>query len=60
MSVEPHVHLHEFDLDDDALELAAGGIILCSNPSTCNKNATTNYTYNSTIYFQTSITSTVT
>lgn len=37
---------------------ASSSIVLCSNPSTC-KNSTTNYTYNSTIYFQTSITSTV-
>lgn len=54
-------HYHEIDLDDDALELAAGGITLCSSPATCNKNSTTtNYTYNSTIYFQVNITSSVT
>ena len=37
---------------------ASAAITLCSSPSTC-KNSTTNYTYNSTIYFQTSINSTV-
>jgi hypothetical protein len=36
----------------------SAAIKLCTNPSTCN-NSTTNYTYNSTIYFQVNVTSTV-
>lgn len=35
-------------------------ITLCSNPSSCQKTSTTNYTYNSTIYFQATITNDVT
>lgn len=38
----------------------ASGIVLCSSPATCNKDGNTNYTYNSTIYFQATITSDVT
>ena len=37
-----------------------GSIKLCSSPTTCNSNSTTNYTYNSTIYYQVSVTSNVT
>ena len=39
---------------------AMGTIKLCSSPSTCNSSGGQNYTYNSTIYFQASITSNVT
>ncbi|HLP23345.1 MAG TPA: hypothetical protein VK139_04810 [Microbacteriaceae bacterium] len=44
----------EFELDDDALALAAGGIILSSNPSQT-LNSTSGYAVNSTIYFQATI-----
>lgn len=46
-------------IDDDALEAATGGIQLCSSPSTCNVKSGSGPTVNSTIYFQTSISSTV-
>ena len=34
-------------------------IVLCSNPQTCNSSSTVNYTYNSTIYFTTTIVNSV-
>lgn len=40
---------HELDLDDEALELAAGGIILITTPS--QSPTQPNITYNSTIYY---------
>ena len=60
MSGHHHLHLDEIDLDDDALELAAGGIVLCSSPATCNTSTTTNYTYNQTIYYKITITNNIT
>lgn len=38
----------EVEIDDDELELAAGGIILSKNPSQTSNNS---YSYNQTIYF---------
>ncbi|MEY2698570.1 MAG: hypothetical protein RL720_526 [Actinomycetota bacterium] len=46
----------DIELDDDELERAAGGIILNKDPG----GHSPNYSYNSTIYFQASITDTVT
>lgn len=43
-----------------AVSLFIDSITLCSTPSTCSKNATNNYTVNSTIYFQTTIQDNVT
>jgi len=43
----------EVELDDDALEQAAGGIIAHSGPPLLNvPSSSQNYTVNSTIYFQ--------
>lgn len=43
----------ELELDDELLEAVSGGpITILNSPSS--KNPPTNYTYNSTIYFQTS------
>ena len=47
----------EVEVDDEELELAAGGIILISNPSQQPNNP---YSYNSTIYFQADINNTIT
>lgn len=48
----------EVEIDDDELELAAGGMITIStNPSQTGNNS---YSYNSTIYFQASISDTIT
>ncbi len=38
----------------------SAAIKLCSSPSTCSNTTTQNYTYNSTIYYQVSVTSNVT
>lgn len=46
----------EVEVDDQELELAAGGIILITNPSQQPNNS---YTYNSTIYFQADINDTI-
>ena len=48
-------------IDDDALDAATGGITLCSNPSPCSTNtgSGSGYSVNQTIYYQTSISSTV-
>ncbi|HAM22815.1 MAG TPA: hypothetical protein DCQ04_11185 [Actinobacteria bacterium] len=48
-------------IDDDALDAATGGITLCSNPSTCSTQpgSGSGYSVNQTIYYQTSISSTV-
>ena len=47
----------EIEIDDDELELAAGGIILSKNPS---QTGNSSDSYNSTIYFQASTTDTIT
>lgn len=43
----------EVEIDDDELEMAAGGIILATNPSQSTSNSP--YSYNQTIYFQADI-----
>lgn len=49
----------EIEVGDEALELAAGGrIVLMNSPSQGGSNST--YSYNQTIYFQASITDTIT
>ena len=47
----------EVEVDDQELELAAGGIILITNPGQQTNNT---YTVNSTIYFQTDISQNIT
>jgi len=47
----------EVEIDDDELELAAGGIIASNNPSKTGNNS---YNYNQTIYFQASISDNIT
>jgi hypothetical protein len=61
-SLENHAERHDFGLPQAAgsASLFIDPIVLCSNPSTCNNHTTQNYTYNSTIYFQTDITTPVT
>ncbi|HLP23346.1 MAG TPA: hypothetical protein VK139_04815 [Microbacteriaceae bacterium] len=51
----PEPNDDELDVDDDALELAAGGILLMNSPTQTPPQytgKTPNYSYNSTIYFQ--------
>jgi hypothetical protein len=55
MSHNEHDDLEDEVLDDDALELAAGGM-MTTKPTGGGDGG---YSYNSTIYFQTSITNEV-